>query len=320
MVRQVSGVHQLWIAGLSGLVFTVGLFPLELQRRIVNAAVAGGNVRLIVLLAAGYFGLGLVEGLLKLGMNIYRGWISEGAVRWLRTSIAKLSRAIDAGSGTPGTKATGTEISMTVSEAEPIGGFVGSSVSEPLLQGGILLSVFGYMVYLQPLIALVALAVFVPQFILVPILQRALNRRIRVRIWTLRQISSALVDDEHRGAASLDVQNRRVARVFEVNMGVWKLKFSLNFIMNILHYAGIAGILGFGGVLVTMGKTDIGTVVAFASGLVKVKDPWGDLVDWYRDYRVADARYRLVSNALAPSTAMTVPIPATSPTPSPATP
>ena len=45
---------------------------------------------------------------------------------------------------------------MTLSEAEPIGAFVGSSVSEPLLQGGILISVFAYMVYLQPMMALVA--------------------------------------------------------------------------------------------------------------------------------------------------------------------
>ena len=32
---------------------------------------------------------------------------------------------------------------MILSEAEPIGSFVGVSVSEPLLQGGILVTVFG---------------------------------------------------------------------------------------------------------------------------------------------------------------------------------
>jgi hypothetical protein len=38
------------------------------------------------------------------------------------------------------------------------------------------------MVYLQPLMALVAFGVFFPQFVLVPIMQRALNRRVSVRI------------------------------------------------------------------------------------------------------------------------------------------
>ena len=141
-VRQVSGLHQCWLAGLSALLFAVGLAPLEVQRRIVNAAVAGGNVRILILLAAAYFGLGIAEGLLKLGMNVYRGWVSENAVRWLRTSIASLSRPPS--DGPPGAKATGTEIAMTLSEAEPIGNFVGSSVSEPFLQGGILISVFAY--------------------------------------------------------------------------------------------------------------------------------------------------------------------------------
>jgi ABC-type bacteriocin/lantibiotic exporter with double-glycine peptidase domain len=302
LVRQVSGFHQCWLAGLSALVFAVGLVPLEVQRRIVNAAVAGGSFQILVFLAAAYFGLGIVEGLLKLGMNVYRGWVSESAVRWLRTSIASLSRLMS--SDQPGTKATGVEIAMTLSEAEPIGNFVGSSVSEPLLQGGILISVFAYMVYLQPLMALVAFGVFFPQFVLVPIMQRALNRRVSVRIWTLRKISTGLVEDESRGVSSLDLQNRRVDRVFDLNMGIYKIKFSLNFVMNILHYAGLAGILGYGGVLVTTGKTDIGTVVAFAAGLAKINDPWGDLVTWYRDFRVADARYRLVSGALptTPST------------------
>ncbi len=39
---------------------------------------------------------------------------------------------------------------MVLEEAEPIGGFTGISISEPLLQGGILLSVVGYMLALSP--------------------------------------------------------------------------------------------------------------------------------------------------------------------------
>ena len=45
-------------------------------------------------------------------------------------------------------------------------------------------------------------------------------------------------------------------------------------------------------------------VVAFAAGLAKINDPWGDLVTWYRDFRVVNERYRLVSGAL-----QTAPIP-----------
>jgi hypothetical protein len=109
---------------------------------------------------------------------------------------------------------------MTLSEAEPIGNFVGPSVSEPFLQGGILISVFGYMVYLQPLMALVAFGVFFPQFLLVPLMQRALSR-VGVRIWTLRKISTGLVEDERRGASSLEIQSRQVDRWIASSISTW---------------------------------------------------------------------------------------------------
>ena len=99
----------------------------------------------------------------------------------------------------------------------------------------------------------------------------------------------------------MELQNRHVDRVFDLNMGIYKIKFSLNFVMNLLQYAGMAGILGVGGVMVTTGKTDIGTVVAFAAGLAKINDPWGDLVTWYRDFQVTNERYRLISSALPAS-------------------
>jgi hypothetical protein len=39
-------------------------------------------------------------------------------------------------------------------------------------------------------------------------------------------------------------------------------------------------------------------VVAFISGLAKLNDPWGDLVNWFRDMTVNRVRYRLVFQAL----------------------
>ena len=46
------------------------------------------------------------------------------------------------------------------------------------------------------------------------------------------------------------------------------------------------------------GRVDIGTVVAFVSGLAKVNDPWGDLVDWFREMTLVLTRYRLFAGAM----------------------
>lgn len=295
-VMRVSGRHQIWIALLAVLLFIADTIPLEVQRRLVNAAVKGGNFRNVLTLAILFAVLALVQGLLKIGLNLYRNWTGESAVRWLRNQISSVAQRPD--SALPSGKAGGVEIAMVVAEVDPIGGFVGSSISDPILQSGILLSVFGYLVYLQPLMALVALLVFLPQCFLVPLMQGAINRRVGARIWILRKISIMLVDTVRRDDKTNNSQSKRVDQVFGLNMSIYELKFVLNFIMNGLSALGTAVILGIGGYLVVEGKTEIGTVVAFVSGLAKINDPWGDLVNWYRDYRVIQARYRLVASAL----------------------
>jgi ABC-type multidrug transport system fused ATPase/permease subunit len=186
---------------------------------------------------------------------------------------------------------------MILSEAEPIGGFVGVSFSEPLLQGGILLSVFGYLAYLEPWMALLSLVVFSPQFVFVPLIQKAINLRAAERIKTLREVSGGIVGASDGGAA-FEAQNGHIDHVFRVNMGIFKLKFGMNFLMNLMHHLGVATALGVGGWYAVQGRMEVGTVVAFISGLAKVNDPWGDIVNWFREMTVVSMRYRLVSEAM----------------------
>ncbi|WP_262265775.1 ABC transporter transmembrane domain-containing protein [Microvirga yunnanensis] len=292
----VSARDQLALALLSVLVFTAGVAPLELQRRIVNDAFVGGASGPIIRLALVYAGLAVLAGLLKLGLNIYRGYVGESATRWLRTALLDDFRQIRPELCQAATE--GVEVSLVVDEADPIGGFVGTSVSEPLLQGGLLIGVLAYMVYLQPLMALVALAVFSPQLVFVPLMQSAINRRVAYRIATLRQVSVGIIDQPRAGAATDSPQQEHIQQVFAVNMGVIRLKFSMNFLMNLMHHLGIAAILALGGYYVVKGTAEVGTIVAFVSGLGQLNEPWGDLVNWFRDLKVTQTKYDLISRAV----------------------
>jgi ABC-type multidrug transport system fused ATPase/permease subunit len=295
-IWQVSARHQVALCLLAVAVFLLSTVPLELQRRIVNDAIKNGSIQTIVWLAFAYAAVALAEGGIKLGMNIYRSWVSEKAVRHLRQSVSAMTG--DAISKDDKARAEGTEISMIVSEAEPIGGFVGTSLSEPLLQGGILVSVFGYLVYLEPRIALLSILVFSPQMVFVPLIQGAINRRAAERIGTLREVSGGIVgagDGDARAASALD---GGIDHVFALNMGIFKLKFTMNFLMNLMHNMGVATALGVGGYYAVKGEIEVGTVVAFVSGLAKVNDPWGDLVNWFREMSVVSVRYRLVADAM----------------------
>jgi ABC-type bacteriocin/lantibiotic exporter with double-glycine peptidase domain len=291
-VRRVSGWNQLWVSCLSIAVFILVTAPLEMQRRILNAAVLDGDLKLVVTLAVIYAGIVLTEGLVKLLMNIYRGWIGEKAVRVLRLAASALVDSMPELRTRAGVQ--GVEISLILPEPEPVGGFVGVATSEFVLQAGTLLSAFAYMFYMQPVLAFTCLAIFSPQLVFVPLMQAAINRRVQSRIKVLRQASVGVLVS---GASETEVerilaQELRFEKIFSLNLGVVKLRYSMHFLMNITHNFAKVIVLGVGGWYVINGETEVGTVVAFVSGLNNVHDPWAGLVSWYEDMMVTRARYR----------------------------
>ncbi len=296
-VLRVSGRHQIVLLLLSVAVFLLSAVPLEIQRRVVNDAFRNGAAGPIIWLALAYLGVALLQGGIKLVLNVYRAWVSEAAVLALRRLVAQdsMDQARNGASARAQATVAGTEASMMLSEVEPIGGFVGISVSEPVLQSGILLSVFGYLLFLQPMLALLCLAAFSPQLLFVPLLQRAINRRTGDRIEVLRGVGGSIVDAQRADAAADVAQEQQIERVFALDMGIFQLKYSMNFLMNLMHHLGVAMALGAGGYLVVQGRIEVGTVVAFVSGLDKVNDPWGDRVNWFREMTLAQTRDRLLA-------------------------
>src|ERR1700724_2476728 len=191
-VLETSALHQLFLLLLTVGVFLLEVVPLELQRRIVNDLVKHRDFWLVVVLCAVYAGTVLVQGSAKLVLNVYRSWVGERATRDLRRRVRVLVSSPSSASS--GSEAQGIQASMIVAEVEPIGGFVGASVSEPLLQGGVLLSVLAYMIHVDLWMAGTALVLFVPQLVFVPLMQGAMNRRTGARIQIIRQLSVSVVE------------------------------------------------------------------------------------------------------------------------------
>ena len=288
-----TGVHQAGLAALSIAAFSLSAVPLELQRRIVNGLTQKAAFDVIAWLAIGYAGIALAEQLLKLSLNVYRGWVAETTVQRLRELVFSKTWH---GHHEVAADGAGVEIAMVLEEAEPIGGFTGVSISEPLLQGGILLSVLGYMLALQPWLAVIGLAFFLPQTVVVPLLQNAINSRARSRILDKRDVSGVIAD-RPLATTSAPWMLDQARRIFTLNMGIYKLKFSMNLLMNLMHHLSVASAFCVGGLMVLEGHIEVGTVVAVVSGLGKLNDPWGDLVNWWREFSVVDVKYRLFADA-----------------------
>jgi ABC-type multidrug transport system fused ATPase/permease subunit len=287
-----SGIHQLGLAALSAAVFGLSAVPLELQRRIVNDAIKSGATRTILWLAIAYAGVAVLEQGFKLALNVYRGWVSEDAVRTLRLTVQEAGVPLSGhDADATDSEQVGTHTAMVVAEVEPIGGFVGMAISEPLLQGGILMSVIGYMTFLEPWTLVLCAAFLLPQMLFVPLMQQAINRRAGARIMTLRGVSGDIVDTGVSADAGIE-------HVFALNMGIYKIKYSMNMAMNLMYALAVAVALGAGGWLAVAGRIEVGTVVAVVSGLGKLNDPWGDLVSWAREWSVDSVKYRLFADAV----------------------
>lgn len=131
------------------------------------------------------------------------------------------------------------------------------------------------------------------------IVQAAVNRRTGARIRVLRQLGIAMIkgnggaDDEGSRA-----DDRRIEQALALDMGIFKLKFTMNLLMNICNHLQVVSALLVGGWWVCTGHIEIGGVVAFISGIGRLNDPWGDLVNYFRDVNVTQIKYRLLADAV----------------------
>lgn len=305
----VSSRDQLWLCFLTGIVVVLSTAPLDIQRRIVDDAVAGGNPRTLVLLAAIYVALILTQGGVKYALNVARGRLVEKVTRALRLIIIERLGAVVS---LP-TNDRGTVVSMLSAETEDVGGFVGESISIPLLQGGTALAVIGYLVWVQPLIAVLAVVIYLPQLVIVPRVQNRINRfallhaKLRRRLGD-RVVRAGVVETAEQAAARRAAPKSRrpldphYTRIIDweylARVRLYKAKFFLTFLGNLLDAVGPLVVLIVGGLLVMQGTTQVSTLVVFISGFQRISDPWDQLVTFYRTVAIARVKYNLIARTI----------------------
>ena len=144
--------------------------------------------------------------------------------------------------------------------------------------------------------AAAAFALFLPQLVFVPLIQGAINRRAGARVWVLRQLGVSTVDTRPATIERDMSDGKRIDRILQLNMGIYKLKFSMNFFMNLCNHFQVIAALLIGGWMVHADQLEVGGVVAFISAVGRLNDPWGDLVNYFRDLSITQVKYRLVAD------------------------
>jgi ABC-type bacteriocin/lantibiotic exporter with double-glycine peptidase domain len=162
------------------------------------------------------------------------------------------------------------------------------------LQAGIVTSVAGYMLIVEPAIATIAIAFFVPSLLVVPLIQKKVNELAEERTTRTRALGENILEENDAGR---DESDRLIETIYGIRIHIFYYKYFMKFLNNLIGHLGPLSILMVGGWLVIQGETEIGTIVAFISGYERMINPARDLLNFYRRLSAMRVQYRLVRDA-----------------------
>jgi ABC-type multidrug transport system fused ATPase/permease subunit len=290
--------NQIIIVVLVGLTIGARLLPLEMQKRIVNEAISLGKMDLLYIYCAMYLGAVIAASGLKLAINILQTYVAQHTLARMRNQFYAhiLTLPLSFFRKTQ----PGMVVNALVTELAAAGTFVGQSVALPLINLGTLLAFAGYLLYLNWLLALVSMSIYPLAILILPMLQKRVNRTNKKRVDISRTTSDQIAESvtgihEVHGNASYSIENDKfgslVQQLFKVRViwTIWQqlVKTSNNFFTNL----GPFFIFLLGGYLAMQGQLELGSLVAFLSAQEKLYEPWRELIAFYQTYQTALVQY-----------------------------
>ena len=292
---------QIYLILLTAISMPLIYLGLEIPKLIINNALGGEGVpsqilgmeidrlQFLLLLCLGYLLLAIVNGGLKYVMNVYRGSLGERMLRRfrytlynriLRFPLARFKRV-----------SSGEIIPMITAETEPLGGFIGDSIALPVFQGG-LLATYLFFIFNQGMwLGIVAIALFPPQMIIIPKLQRKVNELARQRVQNVRKLadhvgeSVAGISDIHSHYTRRFEQatiSHRLGTIYDIRFDIYKRKFFIKFLNNFLAVLTPFFFFSIGGYLVLQGELSLGALVAVLAAYKDLSSPWKELLKFYQ--------------------------------------
>jgi ABC-type bacteriocin/lantibiotic exporter with double-glycine peptidase domain len=293
-IWRISGRRQILLILLSIAIAAMAAVPLAFQKEIINAlAKPGTQATNLFLLGGGMMAAILFSLALKWLMGHRAGVLGEDTVRFIRTRLYE-------GTTQQGSDQrhipTGTLTTAISAEAEDLGKFAGSAFSEPVVQIGTLISVIGFIASTQPGLGMIALAMIIPQVILVLATQGKVNALVARRVRILRGATNRIIADNIDAVAQSVLDD--FDEIFEARRRMFLWKLSTKFLLSTINGAGTVAVLMMGGWLVLQERTDVGTVVAATLGLARLQGPTAFLIAFYRQVSATRVKFELLRNVL----------------------
>ena len=310
---------QIFLIVLTAISMPLIYFGLEIPKLIINNALGGEGVpshilgveidrlQFLLILCLGYLLLAIINGGLKYIMNVYRGSLGERMLRRfrytlynriLRFPLARFKRV-----------SSGEIIPMITAETEPLGGFIGDSIALPVFQGGLLITYLFFIFNQGMWLGIVAIALFPPQMIIIPKLQRKVNELARQRVQNVRKLadhvgeSVAGISDIHSHYTRRYEQatiSHRLGTIYDIRFDIYKRKFFIKFLNNFLAVLTPFFFYSIGGYLVLQGELSLGALVAVLAAYKDLASPWKELLKFYQITQDIKVKYAQIIEQFDP--------------------
>jgi len=277
------------------------VLPLEIQKRIVNEVLSVNNFSLLIIYCSIYLGAVVLASGLKFAINWVQTLIGQQALTEMRRELYRhiLRLPLSFFRKTQ----PGSVVTSLVNELASAGNFVGMAIAIPFSNLLTLAAFAAYLLWLNPLLAIVTLSIYPVALFVVPRVQGYANKANAERVDVSKKMASQItesitgVHEVHaHGSFHTEEQkyNRLIDRLLKIRI-VWTLYRHGVKVTNNL-FVGIGPVLVFilGGYLMMQGEMELGSLVAFLSAQEKLYDPWKELIDFYQVFQDALVRYKSV--------------------------
>ena len=274
------------------------VFPLEMQKRIINEAIYLKDTELLFLYCGLYMGAVTIAGLLKYAINVMQLFIGQKILVEMRTELyhhvlqlpLQFYRKMQ----------PGTVISAMTSELNAIGFFLGGALAIPITSVLTFVVFLGFMFNLNPLLAMLSIGVYPIELVLIPYLQKKYNTLNKRRVKTTRAMANVVNESisgihEIHGNVSYGLEEEKLSSFIDQLHALMKklfiVKYGIKFANNLFQSLGPFILFLVGGYMAINGEFTLGALVAFLSAYEKVYDPWKELIEYYQSYQDAKIRY-----------------------------
>ena len=276
----------------------VRVLPLEMQKKIINQAIGMKRLDLLLTYCGYYIACVVSASGLKMAINALQNIVGQQSLTDLRKQL--YAHILTLPMSFFRKASPGMVVSSLLSEVANTGEFVGQAIAVPVTNLLTLFAFAGYLFYLNPLMAVISMALYPVAILVIPSLQKRANAANKQRVDTGRAMSTLIGETvsgihEVHGNASFRLENRRFGaiaeKLYRVRV-VWNLyKYAIKVSNNFFQNLGPFVLFLVGGYLAINGRFDLGALVAFLSANEKLYDPWKELMDFYQVYQDAKVSY-----------------------------